>query len=210
METALIAFVPVAFIITLSPGPDSLLILYNTVVHGRQKGLSTLLGVQIGVLCHATLSALGLAFFLEHFPQFFALLGVVGGIYLGYLGVMMIKSGGALLGVDNTARSTNSLKQCFMQGMLCNLLNPKVLVLFLTIIPTFMVQTANPDATQIIMMTAILLLFNVPIQFSIVLFANALQKKLQSKKWGQRLQWGLGGTLLLFAVGLIVEQIKLT
>lgn len=176
---------------------------------GRVVGMATMLGVQIGILCHATLTMVGLSLLLYHFPLFFSVLSWVGACYLGYLGVMMIKSAGAILSVVSTVKTPHlGIKKSIIQGMLCNLLNPKVLILFLTIIPAFIQPSLGAGTWQIFILTLILLAFNIPIQYALVVLSHRIHGYLHSERIGKYLHWLCGGILLSFALGLIVNQLK--
>ncbi len=213
MASITLGFIPVAFTITLSPGPDSFLILYNSLAKGKAFGMATLVGVQIGILCHALLSVAGLSILLHYFPKLFAVLSWAGAFYLAYLGIMMIKSRGIAMyePLKNDSILTHSItniKPYIFQGLLCNLLNPKVLILFLTIIPAFIQPTLGSGTLQIFLLTLTLLAFNIPVQYCLVVLSKRIYGYFNSSRIGRYLQWACGTILFLFALTLIIKQIQ--
>ena len=199
----LIAFSIVAAALVASPGPDSILILKNTIASGRLPGIATVIGVQAGISAHAMLSLLGLSTILYYSPLIFRLLAFVGALYLAYIGYATIKHG---ITPPEYSQHNTTLKRGFLQGMLCNLLNPKVIILFITLMPTFINFSDGNPIQQIIILVGILLAINIPFQIGLVLIAAQVYKLMAATRVAQYIQWTLGIILLFFAVLLFVEH----
>ncbi|MCH9758943.1 MAG: LysE family translocator [Proteobacteria bacterium] len=207
MDSNFFAFVLVVIAVVVSPGPDSILILKNTLVSGRWSGTCTLLGVQAGVASHALLSVIGLSAVLYYSPTVFRALALVGALYLAYIGYLTAKQG-------ITGASLNDAKQipprrAFMQGMLCNLLNPKVIILFVVLMPTFVDHQKDNIQQQLIILASTLLAINIPFQFLLVTLAAQMNRWLKSPRKAQVLQYSLAALLVFFALVLFAEHVLL-
>ena len=91
-DQQLLAFVPVAIVLSVSPGPDMALVLRNTVRGGRGAGYRTIGGIAVGLVVWATASALGVAAVLSASATVFTALKLAGVVYLVYLGVQSLRS----------------------------------------------------------------------------------------------------------------------
>lgn len=116
----------------LSPGPDFFLVIKNAARYHRAAALTTAAGVICGVVTHMTYCVAGIAVVITTTPWLFGLLKYAGAAYLIWLGVQALLSrGGSKISVSDVAREQVSLKKAFLQGYLCNLLNPKATLFFL-------------------------------------------------------------------------------
>ncbi|MFM2482146.1 LysE family translocator [Celerinatantimonas sp. YJH-8] len=137
----LMTLATVHFIALMSPGPDVALVVQNAAHYGRKTGFYIALGLSFGILTHSTLSITGISYLVHQQPLLFALLQIAGGGYLFYLGW---HAGWATL--KNWAQATSlnqmpaqllsSRRQAFTRGYLTNLLNPKALVFFVSLMST--------------------------------------------------------------------------
>lgn len=140
------AFLLVAGAIIVTPGPDMALVTRNAVAYGRAAALRTALGIEAGLLVWTAASAMGLAALLETSALAYSVVKVAGAAYLVYLGTKLLI--GILRSRSATAHqpltSAAPLGSSFRQGLLSNLLNPKIAVLFTSLIPQFV--TPGPMA----------------------------------------------------------------
>jgi threonine/homoserine/homoserine lactone efflux protein len=128
LEFALASLVLIAI-----PGPDQALIVRNALVGGRAEGVRTMLGGASGLLLHSTAAVLGLSALLAASATAYTSLKVAGVAYLLYLGVRMLRSGGAPAPEDGQRRG-----RPYSQGLLSNAMNPKCALFFLTFLPQFL------------------------------------------------------------------------
>lgn len=195
-----LSFALAAGAIVASPGPDTLLIVRNAAAWGRRAGLQTLAGVQAGVSAHTALAAGGLSALLYFSETLFRLLALAGACYLGWLGWRTVFPGQSAAALRAPAAGG-----FFRQGVLCNLLNPKVLILFVALLPGFVDHEAGGQALQIAALGAILLAINIPFQAMIMLLAGRAGGRMLG---GGRLgRWILGGILMFFGIALFVEHV---
>ena len=137
IDGQLLAFAGVALVVSVSPGPDMALVLRNTLRGGRSDGFRTVAGIAVGLLVWATLSALGVAAVLAASTTVFTVLKLAGAAYLVYLGVQSLL---ALRRGEATVAPPRPTGSPFRQGLVTNLLNPKLAVLFTTLLPQFISQ----------------------------------------------------------------------
>lgn len=143
-DSQLVAFTLAALLVTISPGPDTFLVIGNTARGGLRNGLATVAGIVSGGLFHAALFGFGIAQVLAYSPRIFTAVKLCGAAYLVYLGIGALRS--ALRRREAAAaplpaapvRSTGTPGASWAQGMVSNALNPKVAVFYLAFLPQFM------------------------------------------------------------------------
>jgi threonine/homoserine/homoserine lactone efflux protein len=145
MTPSLLTFIGIAALLTIMPGADMALVARSSLLDGRRPAFFTTLGICAGLCVHATASALGLSAILRVSALAYTIVKVVGAAYLIYLGVQTLRgigkhpaagmNGAAAQAGDRTERHV--LARSFRQGVLTNVLNPKVAVFYLTFLPQF-------------------------------------------------------------------------
>ena len=133
-------FVLAVFLLNVTPGPDTAYIVGRSVAQGRGAGLMSALGISAGCCVHALACAFGLTALLAASAAAFTAIKLVGAAYLIYLGVRMIvaKQAAAPAGAQaGPAAAAKPLRQLFMQGFWTNVLNPKVVLFFVSFFPQF-------------------------------------------------------------------------
>ena len=151
----LLLFMMAALALNVTPGPDMLYVVARSVGEGRAAGIISSLGIAAGSLVHTMAVALGLAGLLRAVPLAFEIVKWVGAAYLVWLGVRALRARGSSVGPVTVTPS--SMRAVFGQGMLTNLLNPKVALFFLAFLPQFVDPERGPVPLQIISLG---LLFN--------------------------------------------------
>ena len=157
LDPQLLAFALVAALMTISPGADTFLVVRNALRGGRRDGFVTALGISSGLYFHAILSALGVSAVLAHSAGAFLALKMAGAAYLAWLGIQSLRSGlgrvpAAAPGDVPAARVTRL--RSFREGLLTNLLNPKVIVFYLALLPQF-VGPGEPVLARSLLLAAI-------------------------------------------------------
>jgi len=147
MTASLLAFIPVALLLTLLPGADTALVTRNALALGLPGARWTILGILTGCLIHATASALGLSAILATSARAYETVKLVGAAYLVWIGIQAIRNAQGAPGADpSTALGMTAASRGghpFMQGFLTNILNPKVALFYLTFLPQF-IPTGAP------------------------------------------------------------------
>ena len=142
-------FILTAVTLNLYPGPDTLYILGRSAAQGRAAGVVSALGIGSGAVIHSLLGALGLTAVVAASAMAFSVIKWAGAAYLVYLGVSMLlaKSEGPA-----KASPPQSLRRIYVQGVLTNVLNPKVALFFLALIPQFIAPgAAHPGLAFLIL-----------------------------------------------------------
>lgn len=142
--STLVAWAALALLATVSPGPDTALVVGHAARRGRRAGLLAALGVATGNLWYAALFGFGLMTLLAAQPMAYLIVKILGAAYLAWIGVKMIR--GALASRQDTATAV-ALGNPFAQGLLTNMLNPKIALFFVAAIPQF--AGNGPDAPMI-------------------------------------------------------------
>ena len=153
MTASLLAFIPVALLLTLIPGADTALVTRNALALGRTGARWTILGIMSGCLIHATASALGLSAILATSARAYETLKLVGAAYLVWIGVQSIRNARTDQGTQRVEESARTNSHPFMQGFLTNLLNPKVALFYLTFLPQFIPTDAPVLRTSLLLAT---------------------------------------------------------
>lgn len=139
MNSQMLLFLAIATVLTVTPGADMALVTRNVIGRGRVSAHFTTLGIALGCLTHATLSALGLSAILGRSASLFQAVKIAGALYLIYIGAMSLRS--AMRGRCDTTEVLQEKDQrrlrSFGEGLFTNLLNPKVALFYLTFLPQF-------------------------------------------------------------------------
>ena len=132
------AFAAVAALIVVVPGPDMALVLRNGVAYGRRAAVATALGINAGLLVWALAAALGIAALLHASGTAFTVLKLAGAVYLVWLGVRaLLDAWRGAPDESSTGRPRAPKTSPFRQGLLSNLFNPKIALVYTTLIPQF-------------------------------------------------------------------------
>ncbi len=135
-------FLASGILLNLAPGPDTAYILGRSVAQGRAAGIASAVGITVGSIFHTCAAALGLSAFLATSAWAFSAIKLIGGGYLIFLGIKLILERGQQFRVPSDFSRSNS-GAAFRQGILTNLLNPKVALFFLAFLPQFI----DPSST---------------------------------------------------------------
>lgn len=142
-----IGFLSAALLITISPGPDNLMVLSVGVSRGRRQGMVFGIGCALGCLSHTVLAALGVSALIAASPTAFGALKLIGGAYLVWLGIGALRSRGGAR-VAQTGLPDESLGRLFAKGLFANAINPKVVLFFLSFLPQFVVADRGDASWQ--------------------------------------------------------------
>jgi RhtB (resistance to homoserine/threonine) family protein len=135
------AFVAVAAIVIIAPGPDTVIVTKNALLHGRRAGLASAVGVNLGLSTWTVAAAFGLAALVRESAVAFTVIKLLGAAYLVWLGLSALRaarrSGGGLAASATGTRARLTPAGGLRQGLLSNLGNPKIAVFFTALLPQF-------------------------------------------------------------------------
>lgn len=139
-------FIVSGLLLNMMPGPDSLLIMLRSGSQGWRAGSVAALGIGTGTMVHVLAAALGLSALLSASAELFTVIKLMGALYLVYLGISLLRQGTSpSVATEPAVRLlTLSYGRIYRQGLLTNVLNPKVALFFLAFVPQFIA----PDAPQ--------------------------------------------------------------
>ena len=203
------AYLVVAALLIVTPGPDTALVTRNALLAGRRAASFTTLGIGAGSVIWALASVLGIAVLLEKSVIAFTIFKYVGAAYLGYLGLRSLI---ASLRKNKQATMTTSAPQekpldgltAFRQGLLSNLLNPKAGAIFATALPQF-INPGDPSLRLVLMLLAYEAILLSWLHLYGYLVSRAGQSRLGSRV-RVLLQGATGAVLLALGVRLAFEQ----
>lgn len=134
-------FLMAGILLNLTPGPDTAYILGRSITQGREAGIASALGICVGSIFHTFAAALGLSAILATSAVAFSAIKLIGGVYLIFLGIRMLLERCNQLSLPSTFRRRTRIA-AFRQGVLTNVLNPKVALFFLAFLPQLL-QSIN-------------------------------------------------------------------
>ena len=136
-------FIATAVVLVLTPGQDTFFILGRSIASGRSAGIAAALGITVGSIGHTLLAALGLSALLATSPYAFTVVKFAGAAYLFYIGVRALLSRSNGLPGEDANAGDDGRWSAFRQGIVTNLLNPKVALFFLALMPQFISADSN-------------------------------------------------------------------
>jgi RhtB (resistance to homoserine/threonine) family protein len=204
----LVAFAGVAAIIIVLPGPDMALVLRNGVVSDRRAALETAVGINAGLLVWALAAVLGIAAVLNASATAFTALRLAGAAYLVWLGVRALRDawrGVSTLSAAAARSQAGRVDSAFRQGLLSNLLNPKIALVFTTLIPQF-VEPGEPAVARTVLLAAIFIGMGLVWLTSYALLVAHVGRRLRRPVVQRVLNAIVGTVLTAFGVRLALER----
>ncbi|MEO3783638.1 LysE family translocator [Actinocorallia sp. B10E7] len=194
-ETALLGVVSVALGMVLSPGPNMMYLVSRSISQGRRAGIISLGGVAAGFLVYLVSANLGLAVLFAAVPQMLTAIRIAGALYLIWLAWKTVKPGGvSVFAVQDVPY--DSPRRLFGMGLMTNLLNPKIAILYVSVIPQFIDLDKGNVLLQGIVLGGFQILVAVSVNLSIVLAAGAVAGFLERRPSWLRVQRIAMGSLL--------------
>lgn len=203
---SLLAFASIVFFIAVIPGPNALLVLFTALAKNRIMAFANVAGVALGFIVHAFVSALGLSLLVTQSTMAFMALKWIGVVYLLWLGWNNIKAGLSLKLISEPKNiPVDSLTSNFLKGLITNLLNPKIVLFYLSIFPQFVSQHA-------VMTESLLLGFTHAIVVStwflvVILLARSFKQFLTNERNARRLNFLSGGIFIGFSARLATSEL---
>jgi threonine/homoserine/homoserine lactone efflux protein len=204
-SSAVVGIALVALGLVLTPGPNMLYLVSRSITQGRAAGLVSLLGVAAGFLVYLAAATAGLAALFAAVPAAYLALKLAGAAYLLYLAWQALRPGGRSA---FTVRQlpVDAPRRLFVMGLVTNLLNPKIAVLYVSLLPQFLEPERGAVAVQSLLLGSVQIVVALSVNTLIVLFAGTLAEFLAARpRWLRAQRWLMGGVLGALAVRLVVE-----
>jgi threonine/homoserine/homoserine lactone efflux protein len=200
--TNLLAFALVAFGMVLTPGPNMIYLISRSISQGRLAGMISLGGVALGFIFYMLCAAFGITALLFAVPYAYDALRFGGAAYLLWLAWQAVKPGGRSPFQVQTLPH-DSPRKLFAMGFLTNLLNPKIAMLYLALLPQFIDPAAGSVLAQSLMLGFVQIVISVSVNSVIAFAAGGIALFLRTRPLWARLQRWLMGTVL---AGLAVKM----
>lgn len=198
-------FAGAALLMVLTPGPNMLYLLSRSLCQGRRAGMISLLGVVAGFLLHMLAAALGLTALFLAVPLAYALLKWGGAAYLMWLAWQALRPG-ARSPFATRSLTADSPRRLFMMGFLTNVLNPKIAVFYLSILPQFIVPGAGSVFRQSLLLGLTQIAISFAVNLLIVLFAARLAAGFAARpRWLAAQRYVMGSVLAALAVRMALQ-----
>lgn len=204
----LLAFTAATLLLAATPGPDMTLSISRALAQGKTAALYVVIGTSLGCLVHTLLVAFGVSALITASPTAFLVLKTGGAAYLFWLAVQAIRYGSSL-SVKKVEDTKASAWSNISTGLGVNLLNPKVIIFFMTFLPQFV--TANdPHVTgKLLFFGVFFIIAAMPINIAVILTADWLSSWLQRKKSVMRaIDYTFAGVFSVFAVKILFTQTR--
>ena len=187
----IVPFLIASVALTVSPGPDILYVMTQSISNGKKFGIATAAGLVSGILVHTTLIALGISAVLKQSEMVFTAIKILGACYLLWIAFQVYKAPASIT-FSTASGKQKSLRALFKQGFIMNVLNPKVTLFFLAFFPGFIDESLG-NVTQQIYLLGFLFMLQAFLIFSLVsiiadkltVFIRTNQKFALFLKWMQ-------------------------
>lgn len=174
-----VLFVGASILLCIVPGPDMAYLLARSVVQGKRAGVVAALGINLGGYLHLFAAIAGLSAILATSSFAFTVVKIAGAAYLCYLGVQAFRGRGAGSQITTKGVSKLSAKAIFWQGFWSDVLNPKVAVFFLALLPQFVVPENGNIPLQLMVLGITVNLIAIAINILIVYSSSSLTATLR-------------------------------
>jgi threonine/homoserine/homoserine lactone efflux protein len=212
LDSRLWAFVAVATLLAVTPGADTLLVVRNVLTRGRVAALLTVAGIAGGCVVHAVLSAVGVSLILVRSAEAFAVLRFCGAAYLMVLGAQSLRrwwqpDDGAPAGSDAPLAAPRPARRLrsFLEGLLTNVLNPKVGIFYLAFLPQF-IGPGDPVLERSLLLAALHIGIGLVWLSLLSLGVGRIRPLVESRLWRARLEGVSGAVLIALGVRLAAAR----
>jgi threonine/homoserine/homoserine lactone efflux protein len=177
----LISFALATSVLAISPGPDNIYVLIQSLTNGKGYGLATVSGLITGCIIHTTFLAFGVSALIKENDAIFFGIKIFGAIYLLFLAYKVYRSN-SNIDFDSSQAPRKSYKALFIQGFFMNVLNPKVTIFFLAFFPGFLFSDELSTVWQFYILGGIFMLVSFVIFSAIALLAGQIKTYTLSHK----------------------------
>lgn len=198
-------FLLIATLLCVAPGPDTLVVLKNALSGGRRGGLLAALGVFVGNLMMGTVAALGVGTLITKVRPAFLALHWLGAAYLLYLGMLALRAArrGDYTAMADARVAGGGVRR-WSEGLLSNVTNPKVLVMYLSVLPQFL--SAHTTLPQALLLAWTLGVLGVVWQGGLVLVVRRAHGWLHRRRVRRAVDGVLGAVLIGFSATLLLDS----
>lgn len=204
----LLAFTAASLLLAMTPGPDMTLSISRALSQGRGPALYVVVGTSLGIVVHTLLVAFGISALITASPTAFLILKTGGAAYLLWLALQAIRYGSTFTVKAATGPRGTALAN-ISSGFWVNLLNPKVIIFFMTFLPQF-ISAGDPDVTgKLIVLGLLFIAIGMPVNILVILGADKLSAWLQrNPKVLRGIDYTFAGVFSVFAAKILLTQAR--
>jgi threonine/homoserine/homoserine lactone efflux protein len=192
-------FFAASWMLIITPGPDMIYVITRGISQGRKAGMISAVGVTLGILVHTIFASFGLAIILRTSALAFIAVKFAGAGYLMYLGVKTLKDKSDF--EFNMDKPKDGIRKIFVQGILSNVLNPKIALFFLAFLPQFVNPGQGSSSMQMVYFGLTFALFGIVFLVLLGYFSGGIGLWLSNKQnFTDKIRWFTGSVLI--ALGL--------
>jgi len=207
MENYLI-FVGASIVLCIVPGPDMVFLLTRCIAQGSRAGVLAALGINLGAYVHLTAAAFGLSAILANSSAAFTVVKWTGACYLIYLGIRALISKSGPLSLDPNGVARQSGRAIFWQGFTSDVLNPKVAVFYIALLPQFVNVHERHPTQQLLFLGATLNVIALVFNISLALLAARVTRALRRNSTiADRLHKAMGAVFVALGLRLATEKL---
>lgn len=204
--TNLIAFGLVALGMVLTPGPNMIYLISRSICQGRIAGLISLAGIALGFVFYMLCAAFGITALVMAVPYAYDALRIGGALYLLYLAWQAIRPGGQSPFLVRNLPN-DSPRKLFFMGFVTNLLNPKIAVMYLSLLPQFISPDHGSVLTQSLVLGFAQIIISLSVNATITVIAGSIATFLATRPSWQLIQrWFMGTVLAGLAIRMFRES----
>ena len=202
----LLVFAGAALLMALTPGPNMIYLLSRSLCQGRRAAVTSWLGVVLGFSVHMLSAALGLTALFMAVPLAYDVLKFGGALYLLWLAWQSLRPG-ARSPFEARELPQESPRKLFVMGLLTSILNPKVAIFYLSVLPQFIAPEQGSVLTQSVLLGATQVVIGAGVNLLVCLFASQMsQWLLRRRAWLTAQRYVMGSVLGGLALRLLMEQ----
>lgn len=199
IDVSWLLFIVASLVLIITPGQDMVLVMSRSIAQGAGAGVVTAAGVSLGLVGHTLLATLGLGAVLRTSEWLFVALKLAGAAYLIWLGIGLLRSGGAPL--DMQIASRRSLLRLFFDGALSNVSNPKIAIFYFAFLPQFVAPGATHPALSVFVLGLLFAALTFLVKGPVGFFAGLLSGWLRARPGALAGLYRCSGAVLI-ALGL--------
>ena len=203
----ILSFVGAALILILMPGPDNIFVLTESLTKGQRNGIAISIGLCSGILIHTLAAATGVSIIIQKSAFAFSIVKYIGAAYLFYLAYQAYKEKKPVINTeDKVFVEEKSFLKLIRKGLLMNVLNPKVALFFIALLPQFVVKGGFSMTWQMLILGAFFMILSLIIFSLISVLSGRLSKYVNSPKFWKITKYSKVSVLSLLGLGLVLAK----
>ena len=194
--------------LTIMPGPDNIYVLAESITRGARTGILISIGLISGIIIHTALAATGISIIIQQSDLLFQIIKYIGAAYLFYLAYQASTEQQIIININEGDNSSNYKEgfKLIRQGFFMNVLNPKVSLFFLALLPQFITSNGWAISNQMIGLGLIFMIQGLIIFILISLAAGQLSSLVSKSSFWSTMKWIKVGVLTILGISLLLAS----